>query len=204
MRCTGVPANIGPVELSQHFVAFGKIVDMRIRNVTTEGGTRGQKEALIQFAIPRQAQSCVSVSELGRIFLFSFACPLRRSFSVRFFGRFVFSSIAAVAVVGYFVWCVSRVETIRELRQRMGKPKPAACREISVQYDILSTFFYIPGGRREQSDKFQSFWRIGPGNAFSPSCRSSVSEWWFLVLNFDNAVAVLYGPPLASPYSLFC
>lgn len=65
VRCTRVPAGVGPVELSQHFVAFGKIVDMRLKNVMAEGAGEGQKEALIQYASARQAQACVSVSELS-------------------------------------------------------------------------------------------------------------------------------------------
>lgn len=68
-----VPADIGPVELSQHFVAFGKIVDMRLKNVVAEKGGKGEKEALIQFASARQAQACVSVS-ICFIFMF-WCCP---------------------------------------------------------------------------------------------------------------------------------
>lgn len=78
VRCIMVPADVGPVELSQHFVSFGKIVDMRLRIVRPEEGGKGEKEALVQFAGPRQAQACVSVSAL---FLFYFvlvavACTL--------------------------------------------------------------------------------------------------------------------------------
>lgn len=69
-----VPADIGPVELSQHFVAFGKIVDMRLKNVTAGAGGKGGKEALVQFANARQAQACVSVSIYFR-FVF-WCCPL--------------------------------------------------------------------------------------------------------------------------------
>lgn len=57
-----MPADVGPVELSQHFVEFGKIVDMRLRAAVAGDGGKGEKEALIQFASSRQAQVCVSVS----------------------------------------------------------------------------------------------------------------------------------------------
>ena len=57
-----VPADVGPVELSQHFVTFGKIVDIRFRAVRPEEGGKGEKEALVQFASARQAQACVAVS----------------------------------------------------------------------------------------------------------------------------------------------
>lgn len=62
VRCSMVPSEIGPVELSQHFAAFGKIVDMRLRTVLPEEGGNGEKEALLQFASARQAQACVAVS----------------------------------------------------------------------------------------------------------------------------------------------
>lgn len=70
-----VPADIGPVELSQHFVAFGKIVDMRLKHVMAEKGGKGEKEALVQFASARQAQACVSVSICFRFAIF-WCCPL--------------------------------------------------------------------------------------------------------------------------------
>lgn len=63
VRCSNVPATVGAVELSQHFAAFGNIVDIRLQAVTTEKAGKGQKEALVQFASPRQAQACVSVSK---------------------------------------------------------------------------------------------------------------------------------------------
>lgn len=75
VRVSMVPADVGPVELSQHFVAFGKIVDMRLKNVMAEKGGKGEKEALIQFASARQAQTCVSVSIYFRFFMF-WCCPL--------------------------------------------------------------------------------------------------------------------------------
>ncbi|CAM9551855.1 unnamed protein product, partial [Ectocarpus sp. 12 AP-2014] len=60
VRCRRVPADVGPVELSQHFAEFGKIVDMRLRVAVVGDGGNGEKEALIQFASSRQAQACVS------------------------------------------------------------------------------------------------------------------------------------------------
>ena len=70
MRCSNVPADVGPVELSQHFAAFGSVVDMRLRAVTAENGSKGQKEALVQFASANQAQACVSVSNYASRFHF--------------------------------------------------------------------------------------------------------------------------------------
>lgn len=64
VRCNNVPADVGPVELSQHFVAFGKVVDMRLRTVRPEEGGKGEKEALVQFASPSQAERCLAVSAL--------------------------------------------------------------------------------------------------------------------------------------------
>lgn len=61
VRCKMIPHHVGAAELSQHFVAFGKIVEMRLRAVTAEEGGKGEKEALVQFATARQAQACVSV-----------------------------------------------------------------------------------------------------------------------------------------------
>ena len=113
VRCTKVPAEVGPVELSQHFVAFGKIVDMRLRNVMAEGGGRGQKEALIQFANARQAQACVAVSNVGTLrslpLVFARTCLL----SARVFRRSLSAGVPRV-----FASCVSRVATIREFRRQ--------------------------------------------------------------------------------------
>ncbi|CAM9452472.1 unnamed protein product [Scytosiphon promiscuus] len=60
VRCKMIPPHVGAAELSQHFMAFGKIVDIRLRAVTVEEGGKGEKEALVQFATARQAQACVS------------------------------------------------------------------------------------------------------------------------------------------------
>lgn len=62
VRVSKIPNDIGPVELSQHFVEFGKVVDVRMRMVRSEEGSSGPKEALLQFASARQAKACVSVS----------------------------------------------------------------------------------------------------------------------------------------------
>lgn len=112
VRCTRVPAEVGPVELSQHFVAFGRIVDIRLRNVTTGGSGKGQKEALIQFANARQAQACVSVSKLGRMLVFHL-----KSLHVFFSFCYIYRLSLAVGMSGcqeYFVWCLPRVESMCE------------------------------------------------------------------------------------------
>lgn len=62
VRVSNIPKEVGPVELSQHFVEFGKIVDLRLRVVTQDEGGKGEKEAMVQFASARQAKVCVSVS----------------------------------------------------------------------------------------------------------------------------------------------
>lgn len=61
VRVSMIPSDVGPVELSQHFVEFGKVVDVRMRLVRPEEGGKGEKEALLQFASARQAKACMSV-----------------------------------------------------------------------------------------------------------------------------------------------
>lgn len=62
VRVSNVPADIGQAALLQHFESFGEVVAISLRSVKPEEGGKGQKEALVQFGSPRQAQICLSVS----------------------------------------------------------------------------------------------------------------------------------------------
>lgn len=62
VRVTNVPADISQAALLQHFESFGEVVAISLRLVKPEEGGKGQKEALVQFGSPRQAQVCLSVS----------------------------------------------------------------------------------------------------------------------------------------------
>ena len=100
VRCSNVPADVGPVELSQHFAAFGSVVDMRLRAVTAENGSKGQKEALVQFASANQAQACVSVSNYASRFHLPRVSPLVFRALLSFFGSFLFSNLQLRTLIG--------------------------------------------------------------------------------------------------------